>query len=223
MKRLFLVWSVLLFFGLSENVLATRVIPLNLTDLSKEAERIFEGECIALERTTVMDREGKVEIPAVRYTFKVLDAIKGVAGETLIISQLGQSWKKDQFQVNADLMSVPRYEVGKTYILFMNKNFGTGLTTPIGLDQGVFDVRAGFAKGRVGLSETFFAMEAALKQAGYAGLLPSQEGAAEEGAARGNLQKNGAYKGLETVRFKALVREMVAGKIQAPSRKEMWK
>ena len=112
--------------------------------------------------------------------------------------------------VNPDMVGVPRYEVGKTYILFFGRNSRTtGLTTPVGLNQGVFDVHNDGVRNRAGNGHILTAMESSLQQHGY-GKLTTR--ALAKGAP--------TDRSMEKAMFKALVRDLVNGKIKAPSLKE---
>lgn len=191
---------------------AARLELLNLVDLTQTSHRIFEGRCIKVEHTSVKSRGGGLWIPAVRYTFEILDGIKGVSSPTIQIQQLGHALDGKDFFLKPESLGLPTFNAGQTYLLFMNENGSTGLTSPIGMVQGVFDVAKGLAKNQLGNAHILFGMEEALKTSGYGSLW-----------VRGQIRPSRNFwdDGLELNLFKGLVRELMSGDLKAPSRKEL--
>lgn len=117
--------------------MATTVKVANLQDLIDQSDRIFVGKCLTMESTTAE------QAPLTRYTFQVIDPIKGVQDGTITIRQLGL-----QTPVQLDggkqrivhIPGMPRFEPGREFLLFMVKESPIGLSSPVGLGQGAFRV-----------------------------------------------------------------------------------
>ncbi len=146
MKSRGLGWVFILTFFAITPTFAARLELLNLVDITQTSQRIFEGRCIKVEHTSVKSRGGKLWIPAVRYTFEVLDGIKGISTKTLHIQQLGHALDGSDFFLKPESLGLPTFNAGQTYLLFMNEDGSTGLTSPTGMVQGVFDVARGSAR-----------------------------------------------------------------------------
>ena len=194
-------------FGLS-HMLAKSIAPYNLVDITQKSMQIFEGRCIKIQFTTVKSRDGKTDIPTVAYTFEVLDNLKGAKEKTITIKQLGHAQPgQPEFSINPDWIGMPTYEAGQTYLLFMNKTFSTGLTSPCGVEQGIFRLKDGKAFNLIGNPHILHGMSNNLKARGYSDLV----GAVAQGPSAS----------LKTTRLKTLVREMLTGKFRAPTRGEL--
>lgn len=100
-------------------------LPLNLEEITKASDRIFTGNCVKVEELD--DPESR--LPAVKYTFRVIEGIKGIGNKKEI------SFKQWRPAVR-DLT----FDKGKKYILFLYPNSERGLTSPVGLLQGHFQV-----------------------------------------------------------------------------------
>ncbi len=107
-------------------------IPLNLAeivDASKEG-KIFSGKCIDVEE---LEND---PVNAVKYTFKVTEGIKGVKNDEVITFK---QWKPT--------VRGAGYEVGKEYVLFLHPESDIGLTSPVGFEQGRFEIeKKGFIR-----------------------------------------------------------------------------
>ncbi len=196
--------------------MATSILPVNLVDLAKDSERIFEGTCTAIEHTTVLDRTGQLEIPATRYTFKLIDALKGVAVDekTVTLSQLGKFQDGRQFLATPEMLNLPGYKIGETYLLFIDKKGVTGLASPIGMPQGVFAVKEGVAANFAGNRHILAGMETALTGTAHERVL-------REAMEEAQPAKKASQAGVAAAALKALVRDLLNGNITAPSRKEL--
>lgn len=103
---------------------AMSVRALSLEDLTRRADRIFLGQCLAVRET-----RNEAGQPVAEFRFKVVEAIKGVSGDEVTIRQLGGR--------NG---LVPSYAVGQEVLLFLHPESLAGLTSPVGLGQGRFTV-----------------------------------------------------------------------------------
>ncbi len=204
-------WAVclLLCAGMAQ-LWATRVIPMNLVDLVQRSARVFEGRCIAVEDKVLKNRNGD-DVPAVSYTFEILDDLKGAGAKTIVISHLGRFRDGRSFLIDPDHLGIPRYRVDRRYLLFMGVNTHSGMCIPIGLSQGVFDIHQQKALNRVGDDFIMAGMASSLKGTRYERILVKPV------AAKTTLQ------GLPLAMLKDLVRELMTGNIEAPTRKEAGK
>lgn len=194
----------LLALALAPQAAATKIAPMNLVDLVERSARIFEGRVIAINHGTVKSSDGKYDYPVVRYTFEVLDDLRGAGAKTVILSQMGffQDGRRTRF--NPDQIGIPKYELGKQYVLFMGREGSTGLCSPIGFHLGMFDVAEGKAYHRVDNRFVMNGMDKALK------------GTAHEALTNPVILKNGQADGLDVVGLKALIRDLMTGAIKAP-------
>lgn len=100
--------------------------PAKLNEIMTYSNKIFVGVCTKIEEIS-KDPIGPGD--TVRLTFKVADGIKGVEGKNEVIF-------KQHSTVNAAI----DYEVGEKYVLFLSGESKYGLTSPVGLSQGHFQV-----------------------------------------------------------------------------------
>ncbi len=104
----------------------------NLEQMVAAADRIFVGKVIDATEDYVSAAGG--DLPVTVYTFEVEEVLSGVIEDTLTIRQIGH--QSDPFG-----QGMPRYEVGKTVMLFLHADSQYGLTSPVGLGQGAFQVK----------------------------------------------------------------------------------
>jgi hypothetical protein len=102
---------------------------------AQSSARIFRGRCVGAEPVTVRVPGGRVA--ATRYSFEVIEAIKGLAGarRTAFI-QVG-----DPAGGALDLgrlAGLPTYSPGGEYVLFLLPESRRGLTSPAGAAEGAF-------------------------------------------------------------------------------------
>lgn len=107
----------------------------NLEEMVSSADRIFVGRLVGSEEDYLEARGGV--IPVTIYTFAVDERIKGVRGKTLTIRQVGH--RSDPSSLFGH--SVPHYQEGQVLMLFLAGDSEIGLTSPVGLGQGVFRVK----------------------------------------------------------------------------------
>lgn len=101
-------------------------IPMNLQEITKASGKIFAGRCVDAEE---IENDPESKLPVVKYTFKVTESVKGIGGKETI------SFKQWQPTIREN-----SYDVGKKYVLFLYPNSERGLTSPVGLLQGQFQV-----------------------------------------------------------------------------------
>lgn len=113
---------------------ATTVLPLSLQQLSSTAETIFHGAATDNE-VRIDEVSGRV---ATFTTFALIDVIKGDAGDTLTIKQIGGQLPGSR--VRQIIPGVPRFSVGAEYVVFLPAPSSLGFSSPTGLSQGRFSV-----------------------------------------------------------------------------------
>lgn len=140
MKKILFNFLILLTISVSSSF-ATTVKPVNIRELVNLADTII--------KVTVIDKQVEYDDEdfggyVTYYTFQVKEWIKGEPTEDneLVIKQIGQG----KFTLNGYNITrnfyFPEYKVGKTYLLFLPEAHpGTGLLAPIGLQQGVFQIK----------------------------------------------------------------------------------
>ena len=101
---------------------AMTVRALSLEELVRRADRIFVGTCVEVRQ--VRSESGQ---PITEITFRIIEPIKGVSADRVMIRQLGGQL-------------LPGYSVGQEVLLFLHPESPTGLTSPVGLGQGIFTV-----------------------------------------------------------------------------------
>ena len=102
---------------------------------AQSSARIFRGRCVFADAVAVRIPGGTVA--ATRYTFEVVDGIKGVeAGRRTAFVQVG-----DPAGGRLDLgrlAGLPTYAPGSEYVLFLLPESRHGLTSPAGAAEGAF-------------------------------------------------------------------------------------
>ena len=128
-------WSCLVFLATTTIMSATSLRVVNLSEMVDSSNRVFRGLCIAVREGTLSNG-----LPIFQYRFLVSEGIKGTFdGEEIIFRQLrtvGAGSKK-----GVGILGLPTYRKGQEAVLFLAADSGIGLTSPIGLSQGVFSVR----------------------------------------------------------------------------------
>jgi hypothetical protein len=141
--RMFLAAAATLALLLSASTaLATSVRPFNLLELTQQAEKIFQGECVGARQVTVVVRS--TDAPAMEYDFRVVEGIRGAqVGETVTFRQVGPPTfdpaTGERLRSAPFIVGMPEYRVGRRYLLFLGQESEFGLNTPAGLHQGFFE------------------------------------------------------------------------------------
>lgn len=120
---------------------AASVLPLSVEQMTRGAEKIFVGTCIATEESV-----NEYGLSVLTVTFTVQEALKGDMGQTVTFRQLnpiqppppqpgvGGLWQDIQ------TFGLPSYTHGEEAVLFLAKEGKIGLTAPLGLAQGKMPV-----------------------------------------------------------------------------------
>jgi hypothetical protein len=134
----------LAFISMASN--AAMVLEMGLSDLVGNADKVFRGTVMTKEPGMVSAGGG--EFSTVVYTIRVDDALKGDFGSgkdaaVIELTMLG-NLKADTADGNMKkLFSVdvnPDLQVGSDYVLFTTARSAVGLSTTVGLDQGLFRI-----------------------------------------------------------------------------------
>jgi len=102
---------------------------------AQSSARIFRGRCVAAEPVAVRIPGGTVA--ATRYSFDVVEGLKGVAGtRRTSFVQVGDraGGPRDLCR----LAGLPTYTPGSEYVLFLLPESQRGLTSPAGAAEGAF-------------------------------------------------------------------------------------
>ncbi len=121
---------------------AASVDRINLFEMVRAADRIFWGRCLQTEP----GREPSTGLPVTTYTFEVLRGIKGTqAAESIRFRQLSGG-------PTGAVRGLPEFSRGQEILLFLYPDSRLGLTSPVGLAQGMFRVGKGGRGGRTVLN-----------------------------------------------------------------------
>jgi len=115
-------------------VSATSMLPISLEQLSTRATLIFYGKVINNE-SRKDEQSGRI---ATFTEFEVIDLIKGKTGATHTIKQIGGHLKDTGTIVR--IYGVPEFVTGKDYVVFLPNKSRLGFSSPLGLQQGSFNV-----------------------------------------------------------------------------------
>jgi hypothetical protein len=122
---------------------ASNVIHMTLRDLVARGDRIVRGTVLAADEGTLSAGGGN--IPIVTYRIRVDEALKGsVASGEVIEVRLLASMKQASIGAlrrAAVLRDLPRFAVGRDYLFVLTRPSQIGLSTTVGLGQGLFELR----------------------------------------------------------------------------------
>jgi hypothetical protein len=115
--------------GLQGAAPAISVETVNLQRMVGLADRIFYGRCLGAMESL----DEAVGLPVVRYRFQVLEGLKGVAaGQVVEFRQLSGSSRQ------IAIPGMPGFRKGQVVLVFLHPDSRLGLTSPVGLMQGIF-------------------------------------------------------------------------------------
>jgi hypothetical protein len=135
----------LVIFLMAGSAAAISVRTVNLNEMVLSADRVFLGKVVRIDDSY----DSRLEIDVTVYTFSVLEGIRGPkTGDTVQIRQVGSRGRK-----YSPVPGLPGYSKGQEVLLFLHGDSRFGLTSPVGLSQGVFraidkpDGRKGYVNG----------------------------------------------------------------------------
>jgi hypothetical protein len=111
---------------------AMSVLPLYLDEIINDAAIAFQGK--SLENHSERDLQtGSI----VTYsTFEVQEVLKGEVGAKHTIKQIGGKLEGETHRTTG----VPTFTVGESYVLFLYGVSAAGFSSPVGLEQGKFNI-----------------------------------------------------------------------------------
>ncbi len=125
----------ILSFGAGSTAEALTVLPLGLEQLHGRASHIFVGRCI----DNSVQHDTATGLTATYTTFEVLERLRGAAGGTYTLKQVGGSPPGDPGGLV--IHGVPHFETGQRYLVFLPTPSRSGFSSPVGLSQGTFQIR----------------------------------------------------------------------------------
>ncbi|GAB4110054.1 MAG: hypothetical protein Kow001_10620 [Acidobacteriota bacterium] len=121
--------GLVVWLGLQGAAAAISVETVNLQRMVVMADRVFYGRCLA----AVEEMDSTVGLPVMRYRFQVLEGLKGVAaGDVVEFRQLSGSSRQ------MAIPGMPGFRKGQVVLVFLHPDSRLGLTSPVGLMQGIF-------------------------------------------------------------------------------------
>ena len=150
-RKLWAVAVLIVALILSARAKAVMVIPFNIEELAKRADKVFVGTCVKVSRS--VNAQG---VPMLEVTFTVTEAVKGDLGSTVTFQQIDPQGQRpptpattpdERVSENpqsifsaAAIAGLPSYTPGEEALLFLAAPGKLGLTAPIGLTQGKLPV-----------------------------------------------------------------------------------
>lgn len=122
---------------------AASVLPLYLEEMIDFSAVAFEGTCTGNRS----ERDPWTNLVVTYTTFEVRDVLKGAAEHTHVIKQIGGWLPGENLQYR--VQGVPAFAVGEDYVVFLAGVSSAGFSSPIGLAQGRFTIRAEGARRQV--------------------------------------------------------------------------
>jgi hypothetical protein len=114
-----------------------------LPELVANADRIVRGTVVASDDTTVSVGGGR--LPATLYRIRVEESLKGSAasGDVIEVRMLARPKNQPQgrFRRGTLLQDLPQFAVGQDYLFLLTQPSSVGLSTTVGLKQGLFELR----------------------------------------------------------------------------------
>lgn len=123
---------------------ATQVRPLNLEEMTRKAERILSGRCIAVDT----ESDHRLGIPITVVTLRVDQVSKGSAGPIVTFRMPAGGSSS-----GAGFVGIPAFHPGEELVLFLYGDSRLGLTSPVGLGQGKFVVARDKRGRRIAVNE----------------------------------------------------------------------
>jgi hypothetical protein len=135
MKILTIIISLLVSLSSISPVAATTLLPITLEQLSTRAEVIIHASVVSNQVKT-----DEISGQTATFTeFEVIELIKGnISGNRHTIKQLGGHLASTNTTLRVP--GVPKYQVGSEYVVFLPAESSLGFCSPLGLQQGSFNV-----------------------------------------------------------------------------------
>jgi hypothetical protein len=134
MNPYLIIFSLAMAFASMPAAWATSTLPISLEQLSNRATLIFYGKVISNE----VKRDKQSGRIATFTEFEVIDLVKGKTGNTHTIKQIGGHLQETGTIIR--IPGVPEFVTGNDYVVFLPEKSDHGFCSPLGLQQGSFDV-----------------------------------------------------------------------------------
>lgn len=147
MRRNRLVWFVLplALWMLSSTLQASTVMQLNLGEMVQRADRIFRGTVLSVGAESVSAGGG--QLPVAVYRLRVDEAFRGEFPDVkgVRIAEIRTLGKAAAIRIGTVRSAVvlprmPELEVGRSYLVLGTRPSAIGLSTTVGLGQGLFHI-----------------------------------------------------------------------------------
>ena len=147
--------AMLCLLALPAIVTATVVRHMNIDALVDSSGTIFRGTVTAINIGTV--EVGGAELPTTTYAFRVDEMFKGQPTTVkdgvgyMTITMIGSPKVDDQtgdVRLMSAIREIPEMRTGSEYLLFTTRESSVGLSVPVGLAQGCFDIIGDMALNR---------------------------------------------------------------------------
>ncbi len=132
LKNIPIVLFISLICAIHQPSYATKVKPLNLKSITKNAHVIFEGECVEVRS----GEDPETGLMATWYTFRIKSGLKGKLGDEFTFKQFGGT----DGDITVHVPTVT-YQVGEKVVLFLYGKSEIGFSSCVGMNQGKFYVK----------------------------------------------------------------------------------
>jgi hypothetical protein len=136
---------------------AATVMQMNLAELVQRADRIYRGTVVSATSGTV--EVGGGQLPIVTYRLQVAEVIRGdvetMKGVRLTeLKMIGKvaTVRRGSLRSASPLPEMPQLTVGETYLVLTTRPSAIGLSTTVGLGQGLFRI-AGLGKDEIAINQ----------------------------------------------------------------------
>ena len=130
---------------------------MNLAELVQRADRIYRGTVVSATNGTVAVGGG--QLPIVTYRLQVAEVIRGdvetMKGVRLTeLKMIGKvaTVRRGSLRSASPLPEMPQLTVGETYLVLTTRPSAIGLSTTVGLGQGLFRI-AGVGKDEIAINQ----------------------------------------------------------------------
>ena len=109
---------------------------ISVDDLAQRAEIVFKGVCREKKKEWVSHPDTKAKIPLDVYFFDVEEGIKGDLGKEFQIKQISDLSRREAYELKVQFVGRHRFEIGKSYLLFLGPPKQWGIRPLIGGNSG---------------------------------------------------------------------------------------
>ena len=132
---------------------ADTVRQMNLEEMCERADKVFRGTVVSATPGTI--RVGGIDLPTTTYRVRVVEIFKGefkaAKGAGYVEIRMLGALKPEKRgtgtgRVAMVLADLPRLEVGESYLLLTTRPSRIGMSTTVGLGQGLFRIKGAGSK-----------------------------------------------------------------------------